>query len=118
MNSSAKTINLEFLVKFTKGDKEKIRRYIAMYLVTTSQVIDEMEKFLKENNLENVRLKAHSMKPQVQYMGITDLTDILLQIEKIIVENGEREQLIKLINSAETINNQATKELKLYMDEL
>jgi len=118
MNSSAKTSNLEFLKNFTKGDKEKMRRYVGMYLNTTPQVIQEMEKFLEENNFETVRLKAHSIKPQVQYMGIAELSALLLQIESIVNQKENLNQLSALISSAKTMNERATIELRQFLDEL
>jgi HPt (histidine-containing phosphotransfer) domain-containing protein len=118
MNYTAKTTNLEFLKNFTKGDKDKIKRYIGMYLSTTPQVILDMEKFLEENDFESVRLKAHSIKPQVQYMGIAELSALLLQIESIIDQKQEISQLPALITSVKTINDKATIELKQFLDEL
>jgi len=118
MNYNAKSINLEFLINFTKRDKEKIKRYIGMYLSSTPQAIEEMKKFLEENEFESVRLKAHSIKPQVQYMGIAELSAILLQIEKIVNEKQDTNQLTGLISSAETINMQATNELEKYLEEM
>ena len=49
MNPTTKTTDLEFLKNFTKGDVEKMRRYINMYLNTTPQVIQEIEQFFEEN---------------------------------------------------------------------
>jgi hypothetical protein len=118
MNSSDKTTSLDFLFDFTKGDKEKIKRYITMYLSTTPQVIDEMEKFLTEINLENVRLKAHSIKPQVQYMGIAGLSALLLEIESVVAQKGDINQLAILVSSAKTMNEKAMLELKQFLNEL
>lgn len=118
MISSAKTTNLDFLKNFTKGDKEKMRRYVGMYLSSTPQVIQEMEEFLEAENFENVRLKAHSIKPQVQYMGITELSALLLQIENIIDQKEEMNQLPTMVSSIKTINEKATIELQKFLDEL
>lgn len=118
MNTSAKSINLEFLKNFTKGDNEKIRRYVGMYLITAPQVMLEMEKFLEEKNFENVRLKAHSLKPQAQYMGIAELSALLLQIESIVEKKEDMNQLPALVSSAKKINDKATIELKQFLEEL
>lgn len=118
MNSAAKTTNLDFLKNFTKGDNEKMRRYVEMYLSSTPQVIQEIENFLVEKNFENVRLKAHSIKPQVQYMGIAELSALLLQIESIVNQKEEMNLLPALVSSAKTINEKATIELQEFLNEL
>ena len=118
MNPTTKTTDLEFLKNFTKGDVEKMRRYINMYLNTTPQVIQEIEQFFEENNLENVRLKAHSIKPQVQYMGVAELSAVLLEIESKIINNEGINVMPALISSAKSINDKATIELKQFLGEL
>jgi HPt (histidine-containing phosphotransfer) domain-containing protein len=118
MNPPAKTINLEFLLNFTKGDNEKTRRYINMYLSTTPKVIDEMEFFLTENKLDSLRLKAHSIKPQVQYMGVSNLSNVLLKIEEICNENLNIENLPDLVSEAKRLNRQATKELNQFLEQI
>lgn len=111
MNYTAKLANLTFLINFTKGNKEKIRRYVEMYITSTPTVIEEMKISFKEGNYENVRLKAHSIKPQIQYMGIEELGSVLMRIENIIIQNEGIEQLSELLQIAERINKQASVEL-------
>ena len=82
--SLPKLTDLSFLDSFTKGDKLKMSRYIQMYLQNTSAVIDEMLTDFQNHNLESVRLKAHSIKPQAQYMGVVQLKECLLKIENIV----------------------------------
>jgi len=77
-----------------------------------------MEKFLEENNFENVRLKAHSIKPQVQYMGIGELSALLLQIENIIIQKNGLDLLPALVSSVKTINDKATIDLQEFLNDL
>ena len=118
MNSSTKITDLRFLIDFTKGNDEKIKRYIGMYLSSTPQVINEIESLFSESNIESLALKAHSIKPQVQYMGASRLSEVLLQIENICQKNHNTEQLPELISSARKLNEQVSKELSQFLQEM
>jgi len=115
MNTQTKLIDLTFLESFTKNDQGKMKRYIEMYLKSTPDIIEEFQKELENNNFENLRLKAHSIKPQAQYMGITTLKEVLIEIERVIRSGNDNDQLSSLIKKAKTISNQATIELQLFL---
>jgi len=115
MNTQTKLIDLTFLADFTKNDQGKMKRYIEMYLKSAPAVIDEFQKELDDKSFENLRLKAHSIKPQVQYMGISTLKKVLIEIERVIQSGNDNDQLSSLIKKAKTISDQATIELQLFL---
>lgn len=110
-----KLIDLSFLETFTKGDKTKIKRYIEMYLKNTPLVVEELFSDLQKKDYESLRLKAHSIKPQAQYMGISRLKECLLQIESSIKEGNGFDQLGSLLVEAKKLNNQAMNELNQFL---
>jgi HPt (histidine-containing phosphotransfer) domain-containing protein len=111
-----KLIDLSFLETFTKGDQIKMKRYIEMYLKSTPLVVEELFTDLRNKDYESLRLKAHSIKPQAQYMGISDLKECLVRIESTINEGEDYEQLNSLVNEAENINQQAIIELNQFLN--
>lgn len=76
-------VDLSFLEKFTKGDKKKMKRYIGMYLNIAPGTFDKMEQNIMDHDWEQLRINAHSLKPQADYMGIPELKNVLIQIENI-----------------------------------
>lgn len=108
--------NLSFLEGFAKGDKAKMKKYISMYLSTAPGVILEMISELEAKNWQNLRLKAHSIKPQVQYMGISQLKDILADIEDIILNDSDKLPLADLVKRAKILNDQAVSELTQFVE--
>lgn len=74
-------IDLTFLRSFTKGDPEKIRKYIGMFLESAPQQLSLMEQYYAERNWPSLKVAAHSLKPQMNYMGITDLEHTIKDIE-------------------------------------
>ena len=111
MQSVSKLTNLDYLENFTKGDKERMKKYIEMYLKSTPDVIRDFQKEFNDLNLENLRLKAHSIKPQAKYFGIKILEDILIEIETIIKSNKDVDKLQPLISNAIQINEKIASEL-------
>jgi HPt (histidine-containing phosphotransfer) domain-containing protein len=111
MSTNQKLTDLSYLEKFTNGDKEKIKKYISMYLKNTPDVIRNFQKELDDHNLENLRLKAHSIKPQATYFGIEKLQEVLFKIESIILNSSNLDELQTLILSANQLNEEITDEL-------
>lgn len=92
-------------------------RYIQMYLSTTPDVIADLKTEFNNNNLEDLGLKAHSIKPQAQYMGISSLKEVLIRIETNIKNNVGIEDLEMLVEQADTLNKQAMSELQTFLNQ-
>ena len=79
-------VDLSFLEKFTKGDSKKMKRYINIYLSTAPGTFKEMELNILDQDWEQLRINAHSLKPQADYMGIPSLKTALMGIEQSVFE--------------------------------
>lgn len=77
-------VDLTFLKKFTKGDSQKMKRYITLYLNVAPKTFDEMQNNLKNSDWEQLRINAHSLKPQADFMGIDSLKKELVKIEDAV----------------------------------
>jgi HPt (histidine-containing phosphotransfer) domain-containing protein len=95
-------VDLSFLEKFTKGDSKKMKRYISLYLDVTPKTFEEMRRNLEDSNWEQLRINAHSLKPQADFMGITTLKHALIEIEESIKSNN-LEAVNNNFNSARNI---------------
>ena len=73
--------DLSFLKQFTKGDTKKMRRYIDLYLKIAPVTFKKMRQNIIAQDWEQLRINAHSLKPQAEYMGIPTLKALLMQIE-------------------------------------
>lgn len=109
-------INLNYLDSFTKGDVEKQRKYIEMYLKSTPGVIWDFQTELDNQNLDNLRLKAHSIKPQAKYFGIESIEKILIEIESIVSNGGDVGKLQQLVTDAGEISDRVVIELNAVLN--
>lgn len=74
-------IDLTFLRTFTKEDPEKIKKYIGMFLRIAPEAIQQMETYLATQDYDALKVNAHSLKPQISYMGIKELEQTIKEIE-------------------------------------
>lgn len=108
-------IDLSYLEKFTKGDTKKMKRYIDIYLNIAPETFQKMEQDINNKDWEQLRIKAHSLKPQADYMGIQGLKAVLVDIEKNVLEE-KFEKIHELYEKASAIHFESTPLLKSFID--
>lgn len=109
-------VDLSFLEKFTKGNKEKMKRYINIYLSIAPETFQHMEEHIVDEDWEQLRIKAHSLKPQADYMGIPSLKSVLIEIEQSVYKE-EFERLNELYERASMIHTESTPYLEAFIND-
>ncbi len=109
--------DLSFLYKFTKGNEIKIKRYINMYLSIAPEIFERMNTDIQNQSWADLAINAHSLKPQVDYMGIPELKATLMTIENQI-KKGETEGLKELYEKALQLHQQAATILEDKMNQM
>ncbi|MBK8608429.1 MAG: Hpt domain-containing protein [Chitinophagaceae bacterium] len=61
-----------------------MKRYISLYLDVAPRTFEEMKRNLKNEDWEQLRINAHSLKPQADFMGIDSLKEELIKIEEAV----------------------------------
>jgi len=110
-------VDLSFLKKFTKDDPKKMKRYISLYLDVAPKTFEEMQRNLKNGDWEQLRINAHSLKPQADFMGIASLKEELIKIEEAVKLNN-LDVLEELLNESHSISRQSEDILKGMLDQL
>ncbi|HMQ76514.1 MAG TPA: Hpt domain-containing protein [Flavobacteriales bacterium] len=85
---SASCIDLGYLTRFCKGDRVRMERYIRMYLDSAPGSFDGLVEQANAGDAEALAAAAHSLRPQVNYMGAQALLDALTGIEQRAREQG------------------------------
>lgn len=115
---SDKVIDLTFLQTFTGGSKEKMSKYINIFLQMCPGQLDAMQSLLQNANYDGLRATAHSLKPQITYMGIKQGEGMIKTIEQYAGEKINLDQLPALFTSFKEICERAITELKAEVNEL
>jgi len=110
-------VDLTFLKKFTKDDPKKMKRYISLYLDVAPKTFEEMQRNLNDGDWEQLRINAHSLKPQTDFMGITSLKEELIKIEEA-VKLGHFDGIEALLNASLAISTNSEVLLKEMLDQL
>jgi HPt (histidine-containing phosphotransfer) domain-containing protein len=90
-------IDLAFLEQFTKGDKSRMAKYIRMFLQAAPPGIEAMRTHYQARDWEQLKSAAHSLKPQVGYMGIASIKEAVQRIEEFAREQKRLEEVPQLI---------------------
>lgn len=87
--------DLTFLKTFTKGDTLKMKRYIKLYLQQAPGILDAIKANIEKEDWEQVRIQAHALKPQAEYMGAAQLKESLAGIE--VAVSGASFELVPIL---------------------
>lgn len=113
-----KHIDLAFLKQFTSEDPKRMERYIRMFLAAAPAGLASMKAHLAAGEWEALRSAAHSIKPQIAYMGIHSLRESIQEIENDAREQKNLERLNARIADVERTCQEAFEELALVLKEL
>ena len=105
-------IDLTFLQSFTGGNKEKIAKYINLFLQACPEQLARMNEKLAEKDYPGVRAAAHTLKPQVIYMGMKRGEEMVKRIESMAGEQRDVDQLPGLLAEFNSHCTAAMEELK------
>lgn len=116
MDFESNIVDLSFLIKFTKGDNNKIKYFIEMYLRTAPKLFGEMGDSFETMSNDELYSRAHSLKPQCAYVGIIGLKEMLIEIENATKENLDRKSIQELVLKAIDMNNGGMTELSALLE--
>ncbi len=94
--------DLTFLKGLTGGDNAKLAKYINMFLKAAPDMLSNIEKSLESKDYETLRVTAHSLKPQLSYMGIKSLEETIKTIEFNAGHQMNLDTLPELISTLQT----------------
>jgi HPt (histidine-containing phosphotransfer) domain-containing protein len=80
--------DLAYLERFCKGDRSRMEKYIHMYLHGAPELFAKLDVLLTAGDAESLAVAAHSLRPQVNYMGAERLFDLLTSIEQLARGEG------------------------------
>lgn len=107
-----KSIDLTFLNGFTGGNQEKRNKYINMFLQQGPALLNSVSKNLEEKNWQDLKVAAHSLKPQLKFMGVKELEQVVLTIETYAGNESNLEELPQLCNQLADVCKKVFDELK------
>ena len=109
-----KITDLTFLQDFAGGNTDKVAKYVGMFLQNGKRLIGEVETALPAGDWESLKIAAHSLKPQLGYMGVKEEWSHILLIEQTAGGVGNRNQLSDLVAQLRRVCEKAFQELESF----
>jgi CheY-like chemotaxis protein len=104
--------DMTFLKGFTGGNMEKQQKYTGMFLTNAPKLLESIDKGLANNDYETVKIAAHSLKPQLSYMGVKEEVSNIFLIEQSSGESAHRDTLPDLVENLKRLCDKAFEELR------
>jgi signal transduction histidine kinase/CheY-like chemotaxis protein/HPt (histidine-containing phosphotransfer) domain-containing protein len=116
-NTSSPIVNLEYIIDFTKGNKERMVKMITMYLESTPDEMNKLLTLYQTKQLDELGTLVHSFKSKFTYMGMPALSQLSKEIEYNVKNRLHLIETEKLIDELIEKCNISFAELKLYLSQ-
>ncbi|MDI9319492.1 MAG: ATP-binding protein [Phycisphaerales bacterium] len=110
-----KIIDMVFLQQFTKGDWAMQNKYISMFLENAPKLLAQLHEGLSKSDFEMIKIAAHSLKPQLSYMGVPEEVSNVFMLEQSAGQKAQQNNIPELIENIKRVCNKAFEELRIYM---
>lgn len=108
-------MDLAYLERFCKGDRSRMERYVDMYLRGSPALYEDLKAGLANADGDGLARAAHSLRPQVNYMGATALFDRLSELEDM-ARSGGLTGCTEALNECLAMNERLMVELGAWME--
>lgn len=102
----------EFLSDFTGGNPERMRKYVKMFMENATKLLISMDLALQAKDYAAIKIAAHSLKPQLSYMGVKEDVSHIFMIEQSAGSSAHVANLEEEIIALNKVVNKAFEELK------
>ena len=96
-------IELTALEQISFGDKEKMKKFIGIYLKNLPEFISKLKSAFDARDREQLYTYVHTFKPQAKMMGIVKISGVIDALEADIKSGSDIDELaprIQLMLSA------------------
>lgn len=104
--------DIGYLYNFTGGDKERIKKYINIFLSSAPHSLAKINNSFITSDWDGVRSVAHLLKPQITIMGIKGLELVIKELEEYSGTKTNLDKVPGLIEELNQVGNKALDELK------
>jgi len=92
------TPNLDYLKELSGGDRNFITEILELFITEAPQSVEQSFRYLREMNLEMLRINVHKLKSSVQVVGGYHLTYLIQEIESAAKEHRSQNVLHQMLS--------------------
>ena len=105
-------INLSYLNDLSGGDSTFVIEMIELFNDKIPGYLSSLEQNMQSQNWQEVRDIAHTIKPNIDYMGIDNLKEVVRKIERNAGDRNDLEEIPQLVDTMKKVCMEAIGELK------
>lgn len=111
-NETEKSFSLDELRQLSNGDEKFVKEMIGIFIRTTTEGMDEIEKAFKKNTYNIIAEYTHKLSPPCRHMGADELYKTFKSIEDRIRKSDGLNKLDVLIAKARVETDKVINDLK------
>ncbi len=104
--------DIRFLQSFAGNNIEKQKKYISIFLDNAPKLMLQLQTGIETNDYEAIKIAAHSLKTQLNYMGVKEDLSHIQEMEKLTIRNANIDEIAKLFEHLKITSMQAFAELR------
>jgi HPt (histidine-containing phosphotransfer) domain-containing protein len=116
--NTEKCYNLDMIEVLCRGDKEKVKKMIALFIEQMPLSIEQLKSAESKNDYSEIKKITHKIKPIVVYYSLTGIEKTLTRIEQLATIESLTNELKTSISdlgiSVSIVIEQLKKDFSLY----
>lgn len=101
-----------FLKQFTNDNIAKMDKYITMYINNAPGLLKKINETFAAQDMPNLKVAAHSLKPQLSYMGVKEEISHVYELEQAAANQiSDQSKLQHLVDNINAVVHQSIAEL-------
>ena len=92
-------VDLDYLKSMADGDDAMFNEMVNLFKEQVPELIENMEKYLKEQNYSKLKGIAHQAKSSVAIMGMHNLSKQMKEFEQLLEANQQPEKYQEYVDT-------------------
>jgi len=115
---SGKITDPRFLISFAGNDKVKQRKYVQIFLQNAPKLLTQIDQGLAGKDYEMIKIAAHSLKTQLNYMGVKEELSHVYELEQMAAHPHRHHEIEELVENLGKVCSRAFAELEEYIENI
>ncbi len=98
-------VDLHRLRQLMGNDEEMVKKFLNIYKTEVPEQLERLEKFIKNEDWNDVSMLAHSIKSQSKYLGIEEIVQQAYEMEKMAEKEYDLSEMAEKYNSLKILLN-------------
>jgi HPt (histidine-containing phosphotransfer) domain-containing protein len=111
-------VDLTMLKTISGGSPSMMKVFISSFITSAEPNIADLEKALLSSDWKLMKKAAHTYKPQINYMGIKEITDTIQRLEDYAATETNLDQIPAMVAQIKEVSLKALSELKQHIEQL